>query len=254
MKSILYGDLARPAVAVVGVWDPFLREHDELFRSLHAHARESGRSSLAIVLSPDPAMFLHGPERWPVYDDLRVRIKLMLRSGIDAVLHARFTSRDVGAGAMQFLECVHGVAPIEALWLGWRQTLGNGPHGDADAVALATERLGIEVTRLPAARVRNTARMARRCLIDGDLAGAIDAVGRPPVRSRPSAGRLRLAWCPGTYHAVPLTDACADPWGTPIPVRLTADGPGLPSLRWPDGGAAFLAFVARFETQAERAA
>jgi FAD synthase len=254
MKPVLYGTLSTPAITAVGVWDPFVTEHEQLLAALADAARASGRSSLAIVLNPDPALFLHGAPAWPVYDGVRVRIALLRRAGVDAVLHVHFAARDVDATVDEFLAAVVPVAPLSELWLGARQSLGNGTQGSDAAIEEAMARRGIGLTRLAERRPRQPGRVARRCLATGDLAGAIAAVGRPPVRARPAGGGLRLAWLPGDYLAVPLDSPDGRPAGPALDVRLREDGDRLPVLDWPDAAGKFLAFLSRRASLAERTA
>jgi hypothetical protein len=60
MRAALFGCGGRPALAVIGSWDPFVRAHRRLMRELSRRARLRSLTSLAIVLDPHPARFIHG--------------------------------------------------------------------------------------------------------------------------------------------------------------------------------------------------
>ena len=97
MHTSLHGAVARPTVAVVGVWDPMVEAHRDLFGRMVEHARANNLASLAIVLDPSPPAMLNGLERFPTYDDVPSRINSIRRHGVDGVLVGG-AARPAGAG------------------------------------------------------------------------------------------------------------------------------------------------------------
>jgi len=244
MKATLHGTIDRPAVAAVGVWDPYRPAYEDLFGALRARGRERRLSSLAILLDPNPFMFLAGADVCPVYDDVRARIDLMLGS-VDGVLRLRFARRDVDGGAAEFFEAVSGQVAVAELWLGARQSLGRGAAGCGETIAAMASRYRTDLRILPEPpRSTKAAKWSVQYLLRaGRLAEAIAEVGRPPVWRRPRSGRLHLAWRPGVYVAVPLERAGAAVSAERLRLQLSDDGPGLPSLVWPDPRIRYLAFI-----------
>ena len=244
MRASLRGRVARPAIAVVGVWDPLLPDHRALLARLawEAHARSLG--SLAVLLDPPPRRYLDGPWEWPVYDDVETRVRLMLGCGLDAVCCLRFARADIHAAAADLLALLRDRVPLAELWLGAGQALGTGPAGSERAIAALAAESGVGLVRLPPTSLKPLGRQVRQLLVAGRIAEATRVVGRPPVRRQPTSGRLRLAWRPGQYQAVPLADPVAAVPGPGVEVCLAPTPRGLPCLAWPDCAAGYLAFVA----------
>lgn len=243
MRASLHGRLSGPAVAVVGVWDPLVPAHRDLFEQVSCHAERAGLSSLAVLIDPDPALVMRGRADWPVYDDARARGARLRAAGIDAVLRLRFEHGDLAYGAAEFFDLIGVLATLRELWIGAHQSLGRGPLGSRDTIARLAQERGISLCPLPPVRLLPSGYDVRQALASGQIARAATMVGRHPVRSRPSRGKLRLAWQPGIYRVLPLSSPIAPPRGTPIEVELVADGNGVPGLAWPNPDAPYIAFV-----------
>ncbi len=243
MKATVYGKIVGPAIAVVGVWDPLLHAHQELFEQVCCQARRNGLTSLALVIDPDPALVMRGAGKWPVYDDVRTRIQRLFTAGIDAIIHLRFVQDDLNAGVAEFFTLVNKHATLAELWLGAHQTIGRGPNGSQQAIFEAAEQRGILVHRLPLVRLMPPPYDIRQSLAAGRVAEVVSLVGRPPVRSRPRSGLRRLAWCPGQYQALPLRGLTTTTAESPIAIELVERPRGLPAFQWPDRGIKYLAFV-----------
>lgn len=242
MNARLHGRLDRPAVAVVGVWDPVFPAHRRLFEELRDEAHERSLAALAILLDPAPPALLHGPRRFPVYDEVAERIAMLRACGVDGVLRVRFRKADVFAGAADLLAVVEPHARLAELWLGAQQTLGRLDAGSYDTAERLTRERGVTLRRLPFGRVRPGSVVD--LLAAGRLGEAATLVGRPPVRHRPRAERLRLEWCPGRYRVVALGRNDDGAAGSPFEVDVAKAARGLPLLAWPDRAIERLAFVA----------
>lgn len=242
MKTRLHGTIARPAVAVVGVWDPLLPDHHRLFADLRAHAAANDLAAVAVVLDPPPQALLYGPADAPVFHDLRTRLRLLLGEGLDAVVSLHLSERDLLAGAEAFFDHVSRRVALRELWLGARQTLGRGAVGSVRAIDEAAARRGIAQTRLPDLRPPTGA--VQRLLAEGRIAEAGRLVGQAPIRSRPRGnGSVRLAWQPGRYRAVPLADPVAPLDTSTSAVDAIPAEAGLVTFAWPDPAVPYLAFV-----------
>jgi FAD synthetase len=246
MRTSLHGSLPRPAVAIVGVWDPFLASHRDLLERLHAHAVESSCSSLGVLIDPSPGTVSsftprYGVSGWPVYDSVAARIRFMLDCGLDAVLCMHFVKRDFRATAADFLDAVRTRVQLEELWLGALQLLGPGQRGSRAAVAEYAALHGMRLTILPPPPL--AIYDLRSFLAAGQLVDAIAVVGHPPMRERPRSGELRLAWRPGRYRAIALGRPGSIEDGTEIDVALTPCPTGPAKLSWPCRSVRYLAFT-----------
>ena len=246
MKCRLYGSLLRPAIAVVGVWDPFLSYHRDMLKDLHAYATKKSSSSLGVLIDPSPGKFSsfkmrYGVSGWPVYDSLQARVSFILGCGLDAVLCVRFRKRDFTATAAEFLDAVRASVLLDELWLGALQLLGPGDQGSAAAIADYAALHGIRVTILPPPPLATYD--VRSFLASGRLADAIAVVGHPPIWQRPRSGTLRLAWRPGKYRAVPIerVDFILGQPDMEVTLSLRPKGPG--ALSWPSRSVRYLAFT-----------
>jgi FAD synthase len=246
MKMTLQGHLAKPAITVVGEWDPFLLSHRALLASLCERAAQRACSSLGIVIDPSPGTvspfrFRYGRYGWPVYDSVSARIGFMRACGLDAVLCVRFRQQDFAAGAAEFLDAVRAQVTLDELWLGALQQLGSGPSGSPAAIAAYATEHAIRLTMLPLPPLGTYD--TRSFLATGRLVEAIDVVGRPPIWERPRSGTLRLAWRPGRYRAIALQTLSSRWDGDEITLDLNPDTGGTPQLTWPRRDVRYLAFV-----------
>jgi FAD synthase len=243
MRASLFGELCAPAVAVVGVWDPLLPAHLELFEQLCAYAHGHGLDPLAIVLDPDPGVLRFGAARWPTYDEVHTRIRLIRRFGPKAVVRASFTSAGLAATAAELFAAVRSRVTLAELWLGAHQPLGAGDAGSPETVARLAIEYGVRIVRLPETGVASVGGQVRRLLATGHVRGATELVGRPPVRSRPRSGRLAMAWHPGHYRVLPCRAPLAPLGERELEVSLDTQSDGRAGVGWPVSSASHLAFV-----------
>jgi FAD synthase len=242
MNTTLYGSVSASAIAVVGTWDPLSQAHQQLFGDMVMYASEQALSTLVAVIDPSPPALMYGLAEVPIFDDVETRSELMLSMGIDGVLRIHFTEQDLDAGAVEFLDAVQRQVQLAELWLGAHQTLGRGKAGNFATIEnLVTER-NVVLKRLPLARakVRNVTEM----LAAGQMGEAARSVGRPPMRRRPLAEKLWIAWPPGRYQVQPFAHPCALPEGACMTVDLVPEIDPMAILDWPDQGIEYLAFVA----------
>jgi hypothetical protein len=242
LKTLLFGRPTRPAVAVVGGWDPPLEAHEALLRELAAYGRSHDLSSLAILIDPPPAWYIYGPAQCQVYHDVRTRVHLLRACGIDGVMILHFTKQDFDAGVAELFETLKARVALAELWLGAGQSLGRGPKGNHRAIADQARLLDIKLSVMPDIRM-DTLRV-RLALEAGRLQEASTLVGRPPTRARPSSGELRFAWAPGRYLAKPLRDLWSGGGPGVIEIELTRGRRGLSYCRWPDPSVPYYAFIA----------
>jgi hypothetical protein len=243
VRAFVHGRVERPAAAVVGAWDPFVPAHRALFRQLSEHAAGRGLAAVAILLDPSPVLLLHGRSVYPVYDDVGSRLPLMLASDLDAVVRVAFARRDLGGTPRDLLSAVDATGVrVAELWLGRRQSLGTGDEGSREGIAHLAKQRGMRLEILP--HVREPSMVARALLKEGKVAQAAELVGHFPLRRRPRADRLLVAWPPGRYLVRPLAGPAAAPTRRAFELELVAAEGGMAALEWPDPAFRYLTFVA----------
>lgn len=245
MEATLFGQVNRPVAAIIGVWDPFLTAHHELFGQLVGEAHQRGYSPLAILIEPSPQLVMYGSSQWPVYHDFQSRRELMFSYGLDAIMQLHFRPQDFKAQATDFFEAAFSLVPLAELWLGHSQRLGTGPGGSVETVTNLAEQYGLWVKRLPDKNLDNVSREVRNLLIAGRVKEAKELVGRPPVLSRPENGRVEVGWKPGNYQAVAVQNP-VEPVSEGSAIDLTLKlGPEKERyFEWPAQQIEYLAFTA----------
>jgi hypothetical protein len=198
------GGATAPAVLLVGVWDPVLPDHLDLFRQLRDHAAARSLRPIVATIDPPPGSYVQASSMWPIYDDLPSRLALQASCGIDDTLIVEMVADDLRLTATDFLGAVTEQLALKELWLGRNQTFGSGPSGAMPAIRQFASARDISVRVLPASLTRFTCGLIRQLLVSGRLREAIEVVKRPPTRSRPSSGLLSLTWAPGTYTVVSI--------------------------------------------------
>lgn len=241
MRALLDRPVAAPAIAVMGVWDPVLPVHRQLFAEVIAHAHARNRAALAILLDPDPRWLLYGPARWPVYDDGETRRRLLRAVGFDAVLGLLFEAADIHGGAAEVFDRVTRQVRLEELWLGANQRLGSGDGGSASTVQRVAAQHHVALRRLPDVATLPQANQVRGLLAQGRVTAAAAIVGHPPARRQPPDGTLRFAWSPGIYRAAGTTSDAAV---CHFVISLEAKPDGLAAFSWPQPTIRQLEFIA----------
>jgi hypothetical protein len=204
MRASLFGELNAPAVAVVGVWDPLLPAHLELFEQLCAYARGHGLDPLAIVLDPDPGVLRFGAARWPTYDEVHTRIRLIRRFGPKAVVRASFTSAGLAATAAELFAAVRSRVTLAELWLGAHQPLGAGDAGSPETVARLAIEYGVRIVRLPETGVASGGRTGPPPVSHRPRARGHRTGRTTPGPEPPAVGQARHGLAPGPLPRAPL--------------------------------------------------
>lgn len=242
--TVLYGKVDRPAVIMVGVWDPLAAEHQELLSELATYAHARDLSAVTIVLDPAPPQFLLN-DPWPVFEPPLVRIERMQRLGIDGTVVVSFTPYHLATSAAIFLENVSRHITIAELWLGARQIFGKREPGSLEAILEAGRTSGFAVRQLDRETdLRRKGLQVRLRLASGCVAAAREIVGHTPIHSRLDEDAHRLAWAPGVYQVQLLDSLQAEPYSkSVIPLLLIDDTNGYSRFAWPDPQTPYLAFV-----------
>jgi riboflavin kinase/FMN adenylyltransferase len=181
-------------VLSVGNFDGVHRAHQNVLRENLRRARELGVTSMALTFEPHPARILRPDAPKPLLTPLPFKLRLLERTGIDAVLVLTF-DRDLSvmpprAFAEQILV---GALGVQEIYEGWNFHFGHRAEGDVEQLAAFGRGLGFTVVTYPQLQHRGEAVSSsriRQLVAAGDLQRARALLARPfSVLTHPERGR-----------------------------------------------------------------
>jgi riboflavin kinase/FMN adenylyltransferase len=183
-----------PTMAAIGNFDGVHLGHRENLAAAVREARSAGVRAVAITFDPHPERFLR-PARAPrLITPTPERLRLLVETGIDAVLVLHFDAALAGLSARDFVERVLvGALGIRSVHEGQSFRFGHGAEAGVREMAAMGAELGFAVHVHEAVRVRglDVSSSAIRALVAaGDVRRARWMLGRPfVVLSTPASGR-----------------------------------------------------------------
>jgi len=243
MHLSLLTPVPRPALLLVGTWDPFIDLHRHLLQRASTYAAEQGMHCTTIIVDPNPSAFLHAPPRWVTYDDLLFRIEMLKKYGSSSCAVLRFTAGDLNLAADDFFDLLDASLPVAELWLGAEQSLGSGHRGSAPYVESAAGSRGIKVSRLNRNGSKKIAAQARHLISSGRFAAATAIVGRPPVWQLQISSELQTSWPEGRCAFVRFSIDSEELCGPEVIARLTATCTNLTSVICAERPSQYIAFT-----------
>jgi riboflavin kinase/FMN adenylyltransferase len=217
-----------PTVAAIGNFDGVHLGHREILSGAIQEARERGARALAITFDPHPEQFLR-PEVAPrLLTPIPERLRLLIATGVDAVLVLAFDAALANMRAEEFVQRVLvGALRVCSLHEGGNFRFGyRAEAGVRELQAFgAAYRFAVHVHRAVCVHGLEVSSSAvRRLVAAGDMKRARWMLGRPfAVRSTPARGRGV-----GTRLLVPTVNLAA--YGALLPAfgvyvtRLTVSG------------------------------
>ena len=183
-----------PTMAAIGNFDGVHLGHRENLAAVVKEARSAGARAVAITFDPHPERFLR-PARAPrLITPTPERLRLLLETGIDAVLMLRFDAALAGLTARDFVERVLVAAlGVRSVHEGRNFRFGHGARAGVHELAALGAELGFAVHVHKAVRVRGlevSSSAIRKLVAAGDVRRARWMLGRPfVVLSAPAPGR-----------------------------------------------------------------
>ena len=234
---------SRPALAVLGTWEPFLPEHEALLNAMQERAARLGLQPVVILMDPPPQVYVRRPEGrgWPIYEDVQTRIDCIRKCGIPTIMRIDFRAEDLAGTCREFFDLVCAEIEVGEFWRRKDQSIGSGVKGDGMAILRACLQRKIRLHRAPVdGDGRKAAFVVRSHLQRGRVLDAVKLVGRFPSAIKPKDGVLRRAWCPGRYFVASSEKFDEEA----IPVELAESRGGGPLCSWPKVEGEKLYFVA----------
>jgi riboflavin kinase/FMN adenylyltransferase len=183
-----------PSVVAIGNFDGVHRGHQEILRTVICEARTRSARAVAITFDPHPDIVLR-PARAPqILTPMDQRARLLLETGIDAVVVLPFDLELAKLSAREFLERVV-VRTLGAIGVHEGENFRFGHKAEAGVTELASfgEEYGFSVTVHKPVCVRGleVSSSAVRALVgEGDMARARWMLGRPfGIRGTPKHDR-----------------------------------------------------------------
>jgi riboflavin kinase/FMN adenylyltransferase len=171
-------------VVTIGAFDGVHRGHQALIDDVRKRADSMDAASAVVTFDCHPASVVR-PESAPqLLTDLDQKLELLAATGIDYVLVVPFTADRANEPAADFVQDILiDRLNAQTVVVGYDFHFGKGREGDVNFLRRSGERLGFEVVSFDAVNaaldgvISSTA--VREKLVEGDVAGAHELLGRP---------------------------------------------------------------------------
>jgi len=183
-----------PSIVSVGNFDGVHRAHLHVLREIMQRSRKSAAKSVAVTFEPHPMRILRPESGLKLLTPAAEKIRLLERTGIDAVLLLSFTREMSLMSPREFVQQVlcERLNAIE-VHEGFNFRFGHKAAGNVEALIQLGHELGFEVVVYPEMRERGesvSSTRIRELVQLGQVSRARFLLGRPfSVRSTPAKGR-----------------------------------------------------------------
>lgn len=171
----------RGGAVTLGNFDGLHLGHEHVIRALREAADKD--SSTVISFYPHPLQVLGRAEDVPYITSVREKCERLSHLGVDTLYLVHFTHHIAQMSAQEFIEQVLVKAlGARVLVIGEDGALGKGREGDVDYLRAHLPRYGIALDVVPKfdmMGVRPSSRAIRTRIVQGDVRGAEELLGRP---------------------------------------------------------------------------
>jgi riboflavin kinase/FMN adenylyltransferase len=183
-----------PTVVSVGNFDGVHRAHQEVVRHMAERARSFGGKAVVVTFDPHPLRILRPDVAPRLLSPLPVKLKLLEKTGVDAVLVLPFT-RDLSLmtaedfASQVLAKTLHAREVHE----GYNFHFGHKAQGNVNTLAELGRLFGFEVKIYPEQSLRGhhvSSSQVRKLIASGEVSKARALLGRPfSIFSNPGRGR-----------------------------------------------------------------
>ena len=170
------------AVVTIGNFDGVHRGHAQVLAQVVSRARVLSAVSVVVTFHPHPMTVIHPDSAPAQLATLERRLALLAQQDVGAVLVLPFTRELSLWEPDEFVRrvLVDGLHAVEVL-VGTNFRYGHRAAGDLTTLTAAGEAYGFTVLGVPLAgdTARWSSTYLRQCLVEGDVASAAEALGRP---------------------------------------------------------------------------
>jgi riboflavin kinase / FMN adenylyltransferase len=172
-----------PTIVSVGNFDGVHRAHVQVLGTVVARAQGSGRNSLAVSFEPHPIRILSPDSGLKLLTPTPEKVRLLARTGLDAVLLLPFT-RDLSLMAPERFaqDILRKALRAEEVHEGYNFHFGHKAAGDVKLLTEFGRKLGFEVHVYPEMRLRGepvSSRHIRKLIQEGRVSRARHLLARP---------------------------------------------------------------------------
>jgi riboflavin kinase/FMN adenylyltransferase len=180
----------------IGNFDGVHRGHVTLLAELRKQAAAVGGPAVALTFDPPPLLLLRPRDFQPPLTRIADRAELLLANGADHVLILRTTSELLNFSAAEFYRrVIQERCAVRSLVEGFNFAFGRNREGNIDTLADLSRRAGVGLVVVPPLERHGgivSSSRVRTMLLQGDVRGAADLLGRPyRIHGRVVAGRAR---------------------------------------------------------------
>ncbi len=171
-----------PTVVSVGNFDGVHRAHQAVLDAIVRRARELDARSLVVTFDPHPTRILRPDVAPRLLTPLPIKLKLLEREGVDAVLVLTF-NRDLSVTPPRDFagEILAGTLRAREVHEGYNFHFGHKAQGNVDRLADFGREFGFEVVKYPEMRIRGevvSSSHIRELLRAGNVSRARHLLGR----------------------------------------------------------------------------
>lgn len=199
MRFKQFGKVTRDAVVVAGEFDPLTYEHLDLFKRMAAHAKEKNLSPVVVLFYPRPIDFVMQKPHSVYYNSTDFIIEKIRECGIEAVLMAKFTSKDAASDALTFFPKLATRLRFREFWIGNGQSFGKGKGGTPEAIFSMQDQLGFTASIIEDVRKRANAKVILSDLENGGFRYSNRELPYRPTWKRNKDGYITCNWKDGKY-------------------------------------------------------
>lgn len=190
-------------VVTIGNFDGVHCGHQTVIREVIARARALHAKAVLVTLDPHPSRVLRPERKLQLITPTDVKLELLEKTGLDAVLLLPFTREFAATSAKDFCTAVlHDTLHAVEVYEGENFRFGSGAEADTHSLEALGQTLGFKAKTFAAiesGRTSISSSRIRHAVAEGDMAATRHMLGREFfVDSTPARGRGY-----GTKYAVP---------------------------------------------------
>ncbi len=182
VRDLAPGLSSRPAALTMGKFDGVHLGHRRLIETAVERARALSIACAVLTWEPHPNAVIRPGQPLQLLTSLEEKIELIASLGPDLLIIAPFTAQTMATSAEAYMREIVAAVPLRELWVGEGFAMGKGRAGDVPALRAIGAELGFTVGTVGQVAVGGqpvSASRVRELLRAGDVAGAVELLGRP---------------------------------------------------------------------------